>query len=1360
MFYILENTLFSYPIQPNYPAEPALFLKDINATNIAISPHQNAFLLYSLNSPTFSVYYLQAGVDQLKVVNVGSPIISIDFLITTYISVITASEDQTIRIFTESQYSTDFSCTATFYIDFPILKIITCISRNVRKENEKVSPLSIPNSFIFPSFPKEEHLVQITVDNPEKNTIFMQIRANSLIRIIGSINIPKNYTLPFECDLLHSCDQQKYSCSIYTTSMNKYGLYFGVFKFADAISFYPLYNITFIFGEVKKFINHSLKIEQTDGTILDLNTLNHHKLEKIENKIIKIGNLDFNFNFEITVSDYIQYDNQIMIVACGKQKNLVIFTNSQNDLKILEINGIEDEVTGVSIHSTDLFLVTTANSLEIFYYEIGNKFIKIASKQGKNMKAVFVPNDIPTLFICENQVATLNIINNFEISDPIATFKIPSYKLIDTLTDGTIVAATNSSIDHLTVPNEFFPKIFDGNSDFVRQTEFCLGVIPDNPNESIEKCMKILPQNWEIFDPCSKRFLIPYFFRNFIDMPSIAMEMFSIWASLSPRQELLFNFMNIKSVDELIESYVHFWARDAESLKNFVGSFVATHQIINDKTVDIFAMLSVACGKNAIASKTFSKFGNETLANFLLQTKDNSSQRKAKIMKNAYAALKVHRYFLAAMFFILNQDFQDAIQSLNLYPNYQILIQRLLDQPIEKSGILGNWLNNDKNEAMKLLFEKRLPKCNSISLEYIRGEILFKMNYQSRVTLLRLQETPYFIEKILEISKNFSSDDYYNADIAEIIEKQPSSEAKEEEEDDSSEDFDFGSKFDDDFEDYDDYEDEDTKEDAKYNIGYTITKKFVDLQPKTFISNFLSKQKNSEKLTILPSDQRLAFLLSSLFAQPKSEIAEQLIDMSYKIDKTVQISIIFCVLYVNGNYCFLNLLDMELARKYIDNEMKKSEVINHMEVPFFFKCSANDKFNIQFSIFTVLQEFISKIISRDYPLVIAVIVRKYETMFYQCNRFFVSNFYLAHTLQKVHPSLLENIENSERARKSIEYVTSMKYDTMSPFISTAIVKMREMDFPTEKSVTSLCYFGETNPTIAYISDGSLQFISLEIQEIELVDFVSPLLNLLPEVVKQDYEKQKVKSEMFNIRWGPEIISNKYTCLDGRRNSEFFIVGSEDGILSLGFERFITNSLKISSYPLKKIKFNAKGDHIAVVDTVGDLYLACVYKMNVEKVASSIDNFDWLNNDTQFVCISSSRETVIFYDVISGYHPINEFPLQHQPSKYMPIVKLRSDIFYGCEDGSLSMFDMTTGGYSQFMKNHLNAITCLESSPSESFFVSSCESGTVYIQYKKAKNIAVIPLHAFGEKVNCLHVSKRVICIGSAHGVKCWVRDEI
>ena len=94
------------------------------------------------------------------------------------------------------------------------------------------------------------------------------------------------------------------------------------------------------------------------------------------------------------------------------------------------------------------------------------------------------------------------------------------------------------------------------------------------------------------------------------------------------------------------------------------------------------------------------------------------------------------------------------------------------------------------------------------------------------------------------------------------------------------------------------------------------------------------------------------------------------------------------------------------------------------------------------------------------------------------------------------------------------------------------------------------------------------------------------------------------------------------------------------------------------------------------------------------------------------------------------------------------------------DGSLSMFDMTTGGYSQFMKNHLNAITCLESSPSESFFVSSCESGTVYIQYKKAKNIAVIPLHAFGEKVNCLHVSKRVICIGSAHGVKCWVRDEI
>lgn len=1355
MIYLYQHNLYSYPVQPNYQQQPKLLKQNIKENNIALSPYVNAILFFTIGSNTFKVHYLPMEKEDFIEVDVGSPIISIDFGYSNYVSIFTASIDGTVRFWIESQYAKEFTCAATFYTDSEITHIKSCIPQRIHPVYAHMGHISIPNSNIMPSYPIPEKYLYISLKDSKTNTIFLQIIDDYKIKVLVRINIPQNYLNSFACDLYNSCFNKKHSFNVYTTSLNNHGLFFGVFRFTDTVNFSPLYTQSFILGGIKRFVDHNYQVEQISGNILDLNTLQVFPPKDLNPKILIIAEKGFNFDFDVLIHDFLITKDQIMIVACGKEKSVVLF-QKQKKTKIYELKNIKNEVTGISIHSTDLFTITTTDSIDVFFYEMNNQYIRIVQKRGKNLHAVFLPHLIPTLFICENKTATVHAVNHNSITEPLATFRVPLYNMLEVLKDGSVVGASNSSIDKLLIPKDVLPQIYDKDSDFIKQTEFCTGVIPNNPSEIITKTINILPNDYEILDICTNRFLFPYFFSKEAEIPSKTMELFSFWAYHCPNQEKLFEKLNLKNPQDLIESNIHLWAKDSATLISLISNFLTTNKLENESFLDLYAMICIACGKKGIAAKTFSKFGNDTLANFLMNSTLNEKDKALKINKNAYAALKVHRFFLAAMFFILNNEINDAINSLSIAKDWQFMLKRIFNLPLDNNSFFDYLLTKNHEKAKEALFNLEITRQNEFSLEYIRSEILIKMNHETRLHLLRLQKAPCLIEKIIESAPIISSLNYINNEIKEEIE-----EIQNKSDEISDNDFDFGSKFDIDDDIYSDYEEEnnDEKEAPKYNIGYTVNNKILDFNPEEFVSNLTEtlKEREFKEIAISTSDQKIASLLSAIFAQPSIANSKLLINIAHHVHPSVAFAIILCVCFVNGHYNILNMLEKDLSFDKVLT-MKEDENILDYNTINFIGASIIDTICVKFAIFSFIQECIFKTISNEYSNIIAVIAKQHETMFFKSPIFELHSNKMLEYINDLNPSLIQYINDAEKTRLSIEYVTTMRYSVFSPFLSDSQFKTSEFFIDEEFPVTSIGYFGAYKPSIVYITNGNIKVAPVPINNVDLHDFDSPLLKLLPTISEVQYATIEEKTSLYEMRWGPEIPDLHFTCAAGLENTDFYAAGSEEGILSLGYEKYIVNALKVTNCAIKKIKFSRNKKSIACLDINGDLFL-CKFSSNTPTlIAHCIDNFDWLNEDNQLACISSKRNTIGFYDYISGILPIMEYPLITETSNSCAFADCNFSIFYAANNGKIQLLNLMKGKYSVMDSIDARSVDIIETGPSYSYILTGCEDGSVFLRFGLKWNKLLFLQQDKNFSPLCLCTSKRVISAGHRKGVKFWIKD--
>lgn len=133
-----------------------------------------------------------------------------------------------------------------------------------------------------------------------------------------------------------------------------------------------------------------------------------------------------------------------------------------------------------------------------------------------------------------------------------------------------------------------------------------------------------------------------------------------------------------------------FWLTDAAALRTQAEAMARLAYSVSRDPHDC-ALLYLSLGKRPMLLNLFRTSSNKKVADFLARDFEREEHRRAAA-KNAFALLGQHRYSLASAFFILAEQFEDAVGVLAREmgdPQLALLVARLLDAGSASSGSSG-----------------------------------------------------------------------------------------------------------------------------------------------------------------------------------------------------------------------------------------------------------------------------------------------------------------------------------------------------------------------------------------------------------------------------------------------------------------------------------------------------------------------------------------------------------------------------------------------------------------------------------------------------------------------------------------------
>lgn len=462
----------------------------------------------------------------------------------------------------------------------------------------------------------------------------------------------------------------------------------------------------------------------------------------------------------------------------------VLRSNQPIKHRIMDCEQVTDDfLIQVSIHSTDLFVVTSNKAIYAFFYQ-KQKYTLISKRELISPRAFFVPHPL-TLIACTHSscleffvVLCGKIMSATELgllSYPIKTAPLTA---VGVLNDGSLVVSTKKILIKLSIPADVFPvPIFYSkklimtslslcffnalvkgieNQEFkakdfltrgVPETFYSIDFSKSTISDILGDVKSALPEGWMNLDMNGMIYIISSTIA-LIHKSENLLPLFGIWGLLSSNKHTLVSMLSYTSVSSFLNTCMSLWAPDREFLIIAISNFVSKHKPIAEE-LDAFLLLCVLVKKFIIAQKTAASHGHEKLANTL--TLISMGHIKKKILTSgAYRAIREHRQCLASLLFCAKGEIDSSVRILKGTPLLMILAARVLEynqffdivEDFNIDSLNGFYLHcwkKDYKSAAEALATCTLPNCPILNLEFHRYEILIGLGYHYRSLMLNLQ---------------------------------------------------------------------------------------------------------------------------------------------------------------------------------------------------------------------------------------------------------------------------------------------------------------------------------------------------------------------------------------------------------------------------------------------------------------------------------------------------------------------------------------------------------------------------------------------------------------------------------------------
>lgn len=455
------------------------------------------------------------------------------------------------------------------------------------------------------------------------------------------------------------------------------------------------------------------------------------------------GKLSVSFEQKVSYATIMKFKNECLIAATNNDNvyiNILISSsksrNNDNSFKpgfssqiirrnlyhfvSIPVNHQSKDILSVAIHSSDMFVLSTKNSVDAYFYNKG-QYTKIASIGGQNACALFIPHPLPLIIVSFDSHLKFYLINHdrfvpLEELDNSLKFDnlYPSFTTMNITENGTILAATKHGFYELRFTQMKFPLPYELTSNFILCTSFTLAyfyLIYEMLNErkltmdsyrvkmssesfafpsklkssiptAIAEICKNPPQSWDILDENGMRFVFSY--RMAKSSPDLQqyIQFFGIWALLSNIQSQLVTSLNPESAKVLFDMNIHCWVKDNTLMRHVLLTLIEK-TIPADNEVDTYLLFAVLLNKFAVA-KRIARIKNEQKLYHFFEIFDPKAELdhslSRKIEKSAFEAQKTHRNALASMFFYLKGMKDQAMMVLRDYHSLHVVVSRVLGE--------------------------------------------------------------------------------------------------------------------------------------------------------------------------------------------------------------------------------------------------------------------------------------------------------------------------------------------------------------------------------------------------------------------------------------------------------------------------------------------------------------------------------------------------------------------------------------------------------------------------------------------------------------------------------------------------------
>ena len=547
LFVKSDYNLFAVKIGKDWIGKDRIILSEtLVHDKCSVSPCGRGLATYSIGSNYPVLWYAPYERRRRSNLPIVGHITSFEWGTAEQLIAVTATEEGIVRLWVESTTNYELRCVKWFNFDSRVLSAAICISSDVENQIQlkNCQKAASDSGRVFPIMKRLRALILAAVGGDQPSVCILQEKSEPKMCLLGSVKMNVDDFCITQCDMRRIFSDGELKRMVSALRFSNSSLSFIQFEIGKhkLTHIFPL-RFNFIKSEITRiFKKNRILTQHKDGSLFDWfmykkAQTTHNYLDNCNFKhgmlCVTPNSLFFEFgkpneyptiNFQDPMNfATIQIFGETALILATNLETVKMFyfsevaspENQKTSIfkfSEIEINNSSKDILSGSIHSTDLFILSTKTSVDAYFFKkqsnhqennllfslnnytpkkiidqdknkMGHYFYeKFATLEADHPYSIFIPHSLVLVAVSFPKYLKFFIIwyNSFIPIDEIDPklkneFEYPKFNAMNILDNGSILASSKNGFHEIYFKTENFPSPYPLKSNFTILTAFSLG---------------------------------------------------------------------------------------------------------------------------------------------------------------------------------------------------------------------------------------------------------------------------------------------------------------------------------------------------------------------------------------------------------------------------------------------------------------------------------------------------------------------------------------------------------------------------------------------------------------------------------------------------------------------------------------------------------------------------------------------------------------------------------------------------------------------------------------------------------------------------------------------------------------------